>query len=200
MLAPLFFASIGFAIVSVSIFCESWYPAVHSLRVRRHTVVGEHSSSLYQQPFRSLWRITILWKGVLYAILMCAAKLTVGLPIIIYSVFWHTEEDSSLNHRDRHWSMLQGSHSRNSIPLHHLPSRQAQDPCTSQHTTTPPPQPSATTNMHSPTQPHLSPTNVHPPYAPPARSLLTRARSALGPAAFIGVAMVSRGEIGLLVA
>ncbi|KIP03344.1 hypothetical protein PHLGIDRAFT_244399 [Phlebiopsis gigantea 11061_1 CR5-6] len=92
LLAPLFFASIGYAI-----------------------------------PFLSLWQPRILWRGILYAILMGIAKLCVGVPILLCG------------------------------------------------TLTKPPQ-------------------------VPSSSLTTRARNSTYPALFMGVAMIARGEIGLLIA
>lgn len=94
------------------------------------------------QPFLSLWKPDILWRGVLYAMLMCVGKLAVGVPIVI-------------------WTLLSPSDNNPT------PQREAQLP--------PAPRPAR----------------------PTARE---RLRASLYPATFIGVAMVSRGEIGLLIA
>jgi len=111
--APMFFASIGYAI-----------------------------------PFLLLWRPTILWRGVLYAVVMCIGKLAVGLPIMLWSVLTVGSVRHSPTERD----------ARSSGP-------------------SPSPQ-------HS-SRPH---------------SFRDRVQSSMYPAAFIGIAMVSRGEIGLLIA
>lgn len=87
VLAPLFFASIGYGI-----------------------------------PFLQLWRPAVLWRGILYTLLMVAGKLAVGLPVVL-------------------WALSAG-----------------------------------------------------------AGSAAVRLRKSLLPAFFIGVAMVARGEIGLLIA
>ncbi|KZT66977.1 hypothetical protein DAEQUDRAFT_425949 [Daedalea quercina L-15889] len=108
--APIFFASIGYAI-----------------------------------PFLLLWRPTILWRGVLYALLMCIGKLAVGLPVVVWSIstkdtISHVEERTTL-------------HSQSS----------------------------------SAPGPRLTP-------------FRDRLHASLYPAAFVGIAMISRGEIGLLIA
>ncbi|KAI0706919.1 Sodium/hydrogen exchanger [Cerioporus squamosus] len=35
-------------------------------------------------PFLDLWQPTVLWRGIVYSVLMCLAKLAVGLPILFY--------------------------------------------------------------------------------------------------------------------
>ncbi|KAH9928943.1 uncharacterized protein B0H18DRAFT_931627 [Fomitopsis serialis] len=113
--APVFFASIGYAI-----------------------------------PFLLLWRPRILWRGVLYAILMCIGKLAVGLPIMLWSV------------------LATGSRG-----VRHSPTERAA------RASGPSPSPQHSNRPDTLREPvHLS----------------------IYPAAFIGVAMVSRGEIGLLIA
>ncbi|GJE83967.1 Sodium/hydrogen exchanger [Phanerochaete sordida] len=59
LLAPLFFASIGYGI-----------------------------------PFLSLWRPKVLWRGVLYALLMAAAKLAAGLPVVLWAMCSRTPNSS----------------------------------------------------------------------------------------------------------
>lgn len=93
------------------------------------------------QPFLSLWKPATLWRGVLYAALMCVGKLIVGVPIVL-------------------WSLL-SSPDNNPTPQ-----------CAAQ-----------------------------PPPTPPLRlTARDRLRASLYPATFMGVAMVSRGEVGLLIA
>ncbi|PCH41664.1 hypothetical protein WOLCODRAFT_137530, partial [Wolfiporia cocos MD-104 SS10] len=120
ILAPLFFASIGYGI-----------------------------------PFLSLWKPRILWRGVVYSVLMCIGKLAVGLPIVLWSTILLLFQ--KLSRREK---------SRSPLPRTTL--------------TVPPPQ--------------------TPPIPRPRPSVRVTMSASLYPAVFIGVAMVSRGEIGLLIA
>ncbi|KAI0829234.1 Sodium/hydrogen exchanger [Trametes gibbosa] len=102
-------------------------------------------------PFLNLWDPTIIWRGVVYSILMCLAKLAVGLPILLHAPFLHllkTTHDAAI-------AFLQ-------------------------------------------TRPRLFPNpeaDAAASLAPPHKVLVS-----LPTAVFMGVAMVARGEIGLLIA
>ncbi|OSX60686.1 hypothetical protein POSPLADRAFT_1147337 [Postia placenta MAD-698-R-SB12] len=115
VLAPLFFASIGYAI-----------------------------------PFLSLWKPVIIWRGVVYALLMCVCKLAVGLPILA-------------------WILAPCLYCKVLTVWRHRRCIQ-------------------------------SPSGAHPPEVAHSESLTQLLSATLHPAAFIGIAMVSRGEIGLLIA
>ncbi|KAH9927872.1 Sodium/hydrogen exchanger [Amylocystis lapponica] len=119
VLGPLFFASIGYAI-----------------------------------PSLSLWRPSVIWRGIVYALLMCMAKLAVGIPLIIYSVLLPTLSPRGILLRVR--SLICVDTSRTFDSSNTLPS--------------------------------------------PRQCLRTRLAESLPAAAFLGIAMVARGEIGLLVA
>ena len=88
----------------------------------------------------------ILWRGVLYAVLMCIGKLAVGVPIVIWSLF----------------------------------------------------SPSASGDASAPRA--VAPGNTSSAPEPGQAAIRDRLRTSLYPATFIGAAMVSRGEIGLLIA
>lgn len=115
VLAPLFFASIGYAI-----------------------------------PFLSLWKPVIIWRGVVYALLMCVGKLAVGLPILA-------------------WILAPCLYCKVLTVWRHRRCIQ-------------------------------SPSGAHPLEVAHSESLTQLLSATLHPAAFIGIAMVSRGEIGLLIA
>lgn len=138
--APLFFASIGFAI-----------------------------------PFISLWNPNILRRGVLYALLMMIGKLAVGAPIILWTV-------------------------APNIPLYDRLRGVLRRPAPSAASTDPPDPDLIELGTRSPhpSQSDVAVRQIHSPTNPPG--IVTRLKSSIIPAVFIGTAMVSRGEIGLLVA
>jgi hypothetical protein len=51
-----------------------------------HIIPNADSMSL-TQPFLSLWRPAVLWRGILYALLMSVGKLSVSIPIVLCSVW-----------------------------------------------------------------------------------------------------------------
>ncbi|KAI0084196.1 hypothetical protein BDY19DRAFT_1096590 [Irpex rosettiformis] len=110
-------------------------------------------------PFRALWRPVILWRGILYSILMCIAKLATGIPVLCWSI----------------WEHSRGTRSGASPPL-------SLDVADSVEMTVR--RPSSETRSRSSSQDQN-----------PSPSFLLH----LAPALFMGSAMVSRGEIGLLV-
>ncbi|KAI0747427.1 hypothetical protein BC629DRAFT_1298597 [Irpex lacteus] len=147
LLAPLFFASIGFSI-----------------------------------PFRALWRPVILWRGIVYSILMCIAKLATGLPVLCWSL-WSTSRRTRL--------------ARENCSPAQLPS--VPDPCHStgsaSSTTQDVVEMTIRSNHTLPRDRGATMHDLRGTSAPSSPALLSH----LAPALFLGIAMVARGEIGLLV-
>lgn len=125
---------------------------------------------ILEQPFISLWKPTVLWKGLIFALLMAFAKIAVGL----YVVLWSTLSTSGVNVR-RSLATL----SKRTLRLHpiseHKSVHQIRTPGSTSGETT------ALENCPS--------SRSHHPI-----------RSSIPAAAFMGVGMISRGEIGLLIA
>ncbi|OBZ66550.1 hypothetical protein A0H81_13411 [Grifola frondosa] len=155
ILAPLFFASLGYAI-----------------------------------PFLSLWNRRILWRGVLYAVLMCIGKLAVGIPIIVCRAKTmppHIHPPGQ-SRNDTPMAQQEPSPRQFASRLNSYQEPRDVDGCTSSlsgarmsHTCST----NETSALHSPTS---------------RTSMRARLKSSIFPAAFISVAMVARGEIGLLIA
>ncbi|KAJ3555494.1 hypothetical protein NM688_g2543 [Phlebia brevispora] len=129
--APLFFASVGYAI-----------------------------------PFISLWKPIVIWRGILYALLMAIAKMAVCLPVILWTILPKAD-----------WNSLR----------RFLRIRNNSRGTDTGHST-------ATTSTG---QEGGSPNDD--PVAP-IRTTTNSLRVAVAPAAFMGIAMIARGEIGLLIA
>ena len=128
ILAPLFFASIGFAV-----------------------------------PFLSLWTGKMIWRGVVYTLLMMVGKLLVGACILGW------EMGGTLLHR------LRSKHGKkNGECVEHGPTSST---------------PSLSDNPEKSTSP---PNNANP-------TLTSALKSSLLPSLLLGLAMVARGEIGLLI-
>lgn len=160
---PLFFASIGFAIVSAI------FPSPASTQTR-------------SQPFLELWHPTVLWRGIVYSVLMCTAKLAVGLPVLFYPVITTMPARTSrLRHRLKALYHATTSrlfnHSPGDVAIQMTPSHELQ-----RHP-----------NCLSPSTPNCS-NGVH------SVSLWYQIIASVPASVFMGVAMVSRGEIGLLIA
>ncbi|KAI0366246.1 Sodium/hydrogen exchanger [Pilatotrama ljubarskyi] len=144
-------------------------------------------------PFLDLWNPTIVWRGIVYSILMCLAKLAVGLPILLHAPLVHhtrvlskdvkssvASVPARLTDQVTSFKILRSAAS----PTHTLPS------------SSPPPREPPTTEK---------PVNQTPNPSGRSESNHTQTRPspifASSPAAaFMGVAMVARGEIGLLIA
>ena len=126
ILAPLFFASIGFAI-----------------------------------PFLSLWTGKMIWRGVVYTLLMTIGKVLVGTCVL------GSELSGTLLYRRR---IKQG---KQSSCIEHGP-------------------PSTTPSLSESPERSTSPNNGKPAFA-------SAAQSSLFPSLLLGLAMVARGEIGLLI-
>lgn len=177
LLLPLFFASIGFAIVSAT-----------SL-----VLLNSHPSSPDFQPFLDLWTPTVLWRGIVYSVLMCLAKLAVGLPILFYPATHAFASSIPTRVRTLLTSTRPGfrnicaSVRRKQI---HPRADIAQDNVRPHADEETKPEPGRVSPYNAPTS------------SPPTRAVcsLTTAITSLPAAVFMGVAMVSRGEIGLLIA
>ncbi|PSR72888.1 hypothetical protein PHLCEN_2v11255 [Hermanssonia centrifuga] len=150
ILAPLFFASIGYAI-----------------------------------PFLSLWKPSILWRGVVYAALMCLAKLAVGFPIAIWTVFPPRDGlvKKSNNGFFDSWIHMLRLRRKSSDDARHLPNPDTE---------------TATGVVNSDTLDSGHPLDGTSP--PPSQTRYAGLRAAFPSSAFMGIAMVARGEIGLLIA
>ncbi|KAI0751687.1 hypothetical protein C8Q80DRAFT_1268885 [Daedaleopsis nitida] len=140
-------------------------------------------------PFLDLWHPTVLWRGIVYSVLMCLAKLAVGLPILLYPAVLASA--SSLASVLR--SLGGATRTHLTSAWHRLLRR---------HTAGPP----AFSRTRPLVPPHAAAAAANneradePGPAPQTHAAATSARSSLPAAVFMGVAMVSRGEIGLLIA
>lgn len=105
----------------------------------------------YSIPFLPLWKGKIIWKGIIYSLLMFASKLITGVWILI----WPSPSLSE--------------------------------------------QPSLRPTTPSRSRSRSSPSPSSPPAPAPPTKLAPILRSRLPPALLIGLAMVARGEIGLLI-
>ncbi|KAH9853342.1 hypothetical protein C2E23DRAFT_903097 [Lenzites betulinus] len=145
-------------------------------------------------PFLDLWHPTIIWRGVVYSILMCLAKLAVGLPILLHAPGLHYASQSG--QKMKHGAatlfhhvqtrLLAGMERSRSAPARlELPSV----PSSSRMRDPPPIEKNGTC---------VSTAGAADSAAQPAP--LHDVRISLPAAVFMGVAMVARGEIGLLIA
>ncbi|OCH84520.1 hypothetical protein OBBRIDRAFT_829433 [Obba rivulosa] len=141
ILAPLFFASIGYAI-----------------------------------PFLSLWNGKVLWRGILYSVLMVIGKLAVGLPILLWSVLpaQRTSGIVPQTRGDRYITQIWRAITHMGLKGDRCPRPRSESELRTIDTTE---------------KSHDHRTSVG-----------YKLRTSLLPATFIGLAMVARGEIGLLIA
>ncbi|KAI9069552.1 hypothetical protein FKP32DRAFT_1753760 [Trametes sanguinea] len=143
-------------------------------------------------PFVDLWRPAIIWRGVLYSLLMCLAKLAVGLPILLYEPLMVYVPSTLHNIRRRFVTLghkMQSALSSNVRRVRLAVLRKA---------TGPPPQ----TTRPATSAGNSRPKNVEASSSTPAVTTgePPRGSAAIHAAAFMGIAMVARGEIGLLIA
>ena len=154
---------------------------------------GTHISDI--QPFLDLWHPTIIWRGVLYSVLMGLAKLVVGLPILAYPVACSLARTTLRKLQELTCIM------RSAFPrlLHLIKARKSQ------------------IRPQSPVRESTLPHNTQSPAtgddkvldrdadlriestSPPESSLM-QVTASIPAATFMGIAMVARGEIGLLIA
>ncbi|KAI0759717.1 hypothetical protein BD413DRAFT_595561 [Trametes elegans] len=155
-------------------------------------------------PFLDLWRPTVIWRGIVYSILMCLAKLAVGVPILLYGPY--LEYGPSFRQAMKSGVVSAFSAIGSTLPSPLRPRKSAdaspeEPPGVAEetqtkgktnevrfsHAQTPDPE-RGEPERESPVpaaQPELSPYSI---------------RASIPAASFIGAAMVARGEIGLLIA
>ncbi|RPD62148.1 hypothetical protein L226DRAFT_463681 [Lentinus tigrinus ALCF2SS1-7] len=138
-------------------------------------------------PFLDLWHPTVFWRGIVFSILMCIAKLAVGLPILFYSATVFFAKSPPVRFRRLISSLLKAT-----TPLR----RTAPPPATEAlpHTAIPPANHDSHEKRAQAQRMGSSSTNQDH-YSVPSMTA-----ASIPPAVFMGVAMVSRGEIGLLIA
>lgn len=175
LLLPLFFASIGFAIVSCLL-----------------PLLTSSALMVDIQPFLDLWQPTVLWKGIVYAVLMCLAKLAVGLPILFYpaTVSFAQSLPTRTGRAVRSLGAKFNAH------VAEISRRLRREPPPATRTEALPgahkaPTDNVAEEKHAQSN-HHSNTGM--------RSAWYQMTASIPPAVFMGVAMVSRGEIGLLIA
>ncbi|KAH9887599.1 hypothetical protein C8Q73DRAFT_712523 [Cubamyces lactineus] len=155
-------------------------------------------------PFLDLWRPVIIWRGVLYSVFMCLAKLAVGLPILLYgplvsyvpsmlgqmkrSVSSSAYKAKSAILRRVHWLSV----ARPSATAKSKPEDATTPDGTGLKEESGPAVQSATRTSGDNTVAVESPSAT-----PPSRQ---DGLADIHAATFMGVAMVARGEIGLLIA
>ncbi|KAI0676651.1 hypothetical protein C8Q78DRAFT_36827 [Trametes maxima] len=154
-------------------------------------------------PFLDLWRPTIIWRGFVYSILMFLAKLAVGLPILLHGPLSH--HVPIILARVSRCVVLLCSHAMATVsvfPRRLRPqwTRSSRSLHRSESPTALPPSINDKVPVRISTPP--APTPPQEEELPPRRPSQARPTpSASTPAAvFMGVAMVARGEIGLLIA
>ncbi|KAI0637600.1 hypothetical protein C8Q77DRAFT_1214666 [Trametes polyzona] len=171
VLLPMFFASIGFAI-----------------------------------PFLDLWRPTMIWRGIVYSILMCVAKLAVGVPILLYGPYLYYWPSISARIRQRVRASLHKVRAGLLFPFRSCRSRDtapADEERFPRSSTLVAPEPGLQDKLEAPDAPTPPPPISRVSIAAPRDGkipLTHRASTSIPAAAFIGAAMVARGEIGLLIA
>ncbi|KAI0637599.1 hypothetical protein C8Q77DRAFT_1086796 [Trametes polyzona] len=159
--------------------------------IQEHVLLPLFFASIgFAIPFLDLWDPQIIWRGVIYSILMCIAKLAVGLPILFHepsqraATYLIRRARSSITALIRTGSAIrftylrrstQGSSSRNSTSTPESKDGAKTRACVSVS-------PTADNNASGP--------------ANPQQPLL----ASVPAATFMGIAMVARGEIGLLIA
>ncbi|TBU61207.1 hypothetical protein BD310DRAFT_213478 [Dichomitus squalens] len=145
-------------------------------------------------PFLDLWHPTVIWRGILYSVLMCLAKLAVGLPILVYPVTLSLIRTTAYKLQElTHKTRSGGSRSLQSMATRI--SRSGRQPM-----------------GRTPTLPHTCPKSAiqedekidslrHGSLLENLdETSLGQAAASIPAATFMGIAMVSRGEIGLLIA
>ncbi|CDO78056.1 hypothetical protein BN946_scf184826.g1 [Trametes cinnabarina] len=155
-------------------------------------------------PFLDLWRPVIIWRGILYCVLMCLAKLAVGLPILLYEPLMVYVPSALHTLQQRIASVSSRIRTTLSSTFRHIRPGRRSDV----HASPAPTAPSVTApvstseaekpeagRQHGASQPSIGgPRTVAPASSPRDGSASIHA------ATFMGIAMVARGEIGLLIA
>ncbi|EIW62308.1 uncharacterized protein TRAVEDRAFT_45135 [Trametes versicolor FP-101664 SS1] len=150
-------------------------------------------------PFLDLWRPAMIWRGIVYSVLMCVAKLAVGVPILLYGPYLHYSPAVYASVRRRGASLLspyrQGRRAEQTSPhdeegLPRSSTLTSRHPALHEKTEA---QADIRTAPNLPANPQDVAEKTHIPSE-------YRASTSVPAAAFMGAAMVARGEIGLLIA
>ncbi|KAI0772547.1 hypothetical protein BD413DRAFT_603990 [Trametes elegans] len=164
--------------------------------IQNHVLLPLFFASIgYAIPFLDLWRPTIIWRGIVYSILMCLAKLAVGLPILLY--------DPLVRHASPFASAIKRSLTLTCLWIRATACptiRRAPGTILNPNT---PPEPSSPTQKAGAAATNLesAPPSPSPnPHSSPSPSTSLPPSSSTPAAVFMGLAMVARGEIGLLIA
>lgn len=150
------------------------------------------------QPFLDLWQPTVIWRGVIYSVLMTLAKLAVGLPILLYPAALSFFYVAHKNLR----RLVSQLGTRISRILHATLHRLRVHTRLYSTPTIPP----ASVPDHARTDSEKVDIRAgsnqfeHPPIHVSQKSTLGHVTASTPASVFMGVAMVSRGEIGLLIA
>ncbi|OSD01701.1 hypothetical protein PYCCODRAFT_1391118 [Trametes coccinea BRFM310] len=168
--------------------------------VQNHILLPLFFASIgFAIPFVDLWRPAIIWRGVLYSILMCLAKLAVGLPVLLYEPLMVYVP--AMLHKMRQCFISTGCKVQDALSDNARRIRSAVLRKTPGSSVPPPTVEPATSAGKSKTD---SQEASPPPHADGSRAVSAgeppRGAAAIHAAAFMGIAMVARGEIGLLIA
>nr|VWP00575.1 Tea4 [Ganoderma boninense] len=145
-------------------------------------------------PFLDLWKPTILWRGIVYSVLMAFAKLAVGIPILLYPVALSFVHMARKKLR-KPFSQLGAEISQFLHPMIppligcSLPSSMPRSSSPIDHA-----RPDDDTAHNRADSPQCPPVPTH------QKSTFGGLTASIPAAVFMGTAMVSRGEIGLLIA
>ncbi|EHL02864.1 hypothetical protein M7I_0826 [Glarea lozoyensis 74030] len=136
-------------------------------------------------PITKLFSGPIMWRGIIYTILMLISKLATGFWLLKFSVPIFSKLALKFRRKTLKNSKLKKSQkpitSNTGVQLQHIPSQPSQP---------------TTASSSSPT-----PANTSLPRQPPkANTTPTKVPLSLYPAAMLGTAMTARGEIGFLIA
>lgn len=142
----------------------------------------------------------MIWRGIVYSVLMCVAKLAVGVPILLYGPYLHYSPAVYASVRRRgaalfspFWQRSRRAEHTATHDVEHLPrvsTLTSREPALLEKSE------AQTGTRATPSLP-ANPEDVAEKTEIPA---LYRASTSVPAAAFMGAAMVARGEIGLLIA
>ncbi len=141
----------------------------------------------------------MIWRGIVYSVLMCVAKLAVGVPILLYGPYLHYSPAVYASVRRRCASLVYPLWPRSRPAEHTASNDEERLPRSSTLTFREPP-------LHEKTDAQTPPTQGVVPADPESHDVREkipseyRASTSVPAAAFMGAAMVARGEIGLLIA
>ena len=149
-------------------------------------------------PFLALWSGRIIWRGVVYAVLMLVGKLLCGFWVLLWDHFERRRSDKGRATTNSASAATDAEFFKSGAGVHRLgePQPDERGYGTMREMSGPAVRPRA-----PPSSPSLEPTALpHPTTSVSAASPSSMAEHAWVPAAFLGLAMCARGEIGLLIA